>query len=90
MSFHLPMQDDAPGDLLDCLRSTSLRRISILGDVGEALLPILRGLAANTSTVDRTVKCLSSFPSVPPCECRQIIMGLTAATDFKDSIICRY
>ena len=36
------------------------------------LLPILRGLAANIKTVDRTVVCLDDFPLDPSCECMQI------------------
>ena len=46
------------------------------GEVGKELLPIVRGLAANTKTVDRTVVCLDDFPLDPPCECMQIrLMG---------------
>ena len=47
-------------------------RITIAGDVGKVLLPIVRGLAANTKTVDRTVWCLNDFPLDPSRECMQI------------------
>ena len=42
------------------------------GNVGKVLLPILRGLAANTETVDRTVHCWDDFPLDPSRECMQI------------------
>ena len=47
--------------ITDSLQNTSLKRVRIMGDVNEMLLPILRGLAANTSTVERTVWYFDSF-----------------------------
>ena len=50
-----------------------MMRITIQGGVGKALLPILRGLAENTRTVDRTVRCTSGYSVDPPRgECMQI------------------
>ena len=42
------------------------------------LVPILRGLAGNTKTVDRTVHCWDDLLWDPPCECMQI--RLTGST----------
>ena len=46
--------------------------IAIGGRIGKVLLPILRGLAANIKTVDKTVMCDDDFPLDPPRECMQI------------------
>ena len=59
--------------LADSLSSTSLRHINVTGS-GEMLLPILRGFAANTSTVDRTVMNVMFSLSLP-CEWYRQIYG---------------
>ena len=46
--------------LIHVLKGTSLRCITFEGLLGDLLLPILRGLAANTNTIDRTVICRST------------------------------
>lgn len=58
-SLHLPMQLEPEIEFLlaESLRNAALRRITIVGSVGEMLTPILIGLTTNTSTVDRTVRC---------------------------------
>ena len=38
-----------------------MRHIIFMGIMGDIVIPILRGLAANTSVVDRTVQCLHSI-----------------------------
>ena len=69
MQYQLPMQSDPESgrSFTDSLRNTSLKCVVIMGEVGEMLLPILRGLAANTSTVERTVRSFDEFP-LSSCE----------------------
>ena len=72
-----------------------MRHIAVTGSVGKALLPILRGLAANTKTVDRTVACGDDFPLDSRCECIQIRFTTgsrshpsTFVTDYVYSLKC--
>ena len=44
-----------------------MRRITIEGNVGKMLLPILRGLSANTKTIHRTVHRWDTVPLDPSC-----------------------
>lgn len=79
LSFHLPLQPkpDEPEEcgllsFADSLKSSPLRSITIHGHLDDMLFPILRGFAANTNTVDRTLASTDTDMYNAQCEWVQI------------------
>ena len=76
--FYLPSKPEQEEynltSLPDSLRSSTLKGITISGHLDDMLLSILRGFAANTNTVDRTVDCRDPIVLNTPCKWVQFLV----------------